>query len=89
MYFVPDGTERCGFYECKECHDRFLSLVVAPCIVCPSCGEEVDMEIGPDDDMPEAAENAILLEMLEGEETIEKYDQLLSLAITGGTYDWI
>ena len=25
----------------------------------------------------------------EGEEEIEKYDQLLSLALTGGDYNWI
>lgn len=89
MYYVPDGTKLCGFYECCKCHDRFLSLVVAPRIVCPSCGEDIDMEIGPDEEMPEVEENAILLQMVEGEENVEKYDQLLSLAVTGGTYDWI
>ena len=26
MYYVPDGTTRCGFYECKECGYRFLDL---------------------------------------------------------------
>ena len=26
MYYVPDGTEVCGFYECEECGNRFLSL---------------------------------------------------------------
>lgn len=23
MYYVPDGTEQCGYYECKECGSRF------------------------------------------------------------------
>ena len=26
MYFVPDGTKECGYYECKKCGKRFLSL---------------------------------------------------------------
>ena len=26
MYYVPDGTEQCGYYECKECGSRFLDL---------------------------------------------------------------
>ena len=55
---------------------------------CPYCGEEPDMEIGPNDDMPEIKESAKLLQMLEGED-VEKYDTLLSLAITGGDEGWI
>ena len=46
------------------------------------------MEIGPDDEMPVVNESAKLLEMIEGE-NVEKYDTLLSLAITGGDYSWI
>jgi hypothetical protein len=46
------------------------------------------MEIGPDDEMPEAKESAKLLQMIQGED-VEKYDALLSLAITGGDYGWI
>ena len=46
------------------------------------------MEIGPDDPMPEITETAELIQILEGED-IERYDTLLSLAITGGNYDWI
>ena len=49
MYYVPDGTEVCGFYECEECGNRFLSLKIGPKLVCPYCGEEPDMEIGPDE----------------------------------------
>lgn len=88
MYYVPDGTQRCGFYECKECGNRFLDLKIAPSIICPYCGEEPEMEIGPDEEMQEADESAKLIEMVEGE-NVEKYDTLLSLAITGGDYSWI
>ena len=58
MYYVPDGTEVCGFYECEECGNRFLSLKIGPKLVCPYCGEEPDMEIGPDEEMPVAKEIA-------------------------------
>ncbi|HAL03267.1 MAG TPA: hypothetical protein DCP07_07895 [Lachnospiraceae bacterium] len=88
MYYVPDGTERCGFYECSDCGNRFLDIRIAPSIVCPYCGEDVDMEVGPDEEMPKAVESAKLIQMLEGED-VEKYDTLLSLAITGGDYTWI
>ncbi len=88
MYYVPDGTERCGFYECVDCGNRFLDLRIAPSIVCPYCGEEPNMEIGPDEEMPKIKESARLLQMLEGED-VEKYDTLLSLAVTGGDYSWI
>ena len=88
MYYIPDGTERCGFYECSDCGNRFLDIRIAPSIVCPYCGEDVDMEVGPDEEMPKAVESAKLIQMLEGED-VEKYDTLLSLAITGGDYTWI
>ncbi len=88
LYYVPDGTEQCGFYECSECGSRFLDLRIAPGLVCPYCGTEPDMELGPDDEMPDMVESAKLIKMLEGEE-VEKYDTLLSLAITGGDYSWI
>ena len=90
MYFVEDGTERCGFYECTRCGSRFLDVRTAPALPCPDCGNvQPDMEIGPDDDMPQTDETAVLLEVIEGAENVEKYDTLLSLAITGGNYDWI
>ena len=88
MYYVPDGTERCGFYECSDCGNRFLDIRIAPSLVCPYCGEEVNMEIGPDDEMPAPNEAAKLLQMIEGDD-VEKYDALLSLAVTGGDYGWI
>lgn len=88
MYYVPDGTEVAGFYECKNCQERFLDIRVAPRLVCPYCGTEPDMEIGPDEKMPEIHEDALLIEAIYGED-VEKYDTLLSLAITGGDYSWI
>lgn len=89
MYFVRDGLERCGFYECSKCSYRFLDENIFPVMACPSCGETVDMEIGPDEEMPEAAETATLLEVVEGAENVEKMDVLLSLAVTGGDFSWI
>ncbi|MCI7814775.1 MAG: hypothetical protein SO016_01140 [Lachnospiraceae bacterium] len=88
MYYVPDGTTRCGFYECEECGSRFLSLQTGPRMVCPYCGEEIDLEIGPDEELPQVKESARLLSVLEGDE-VEKMDALLSLALTGGDYSWI
>lgn len=88
MYFVPDGTQVCGFYECEDCGMRYLSRMIAPVMVCPYCGEEVDMELGPDDEMPIATETAKLIRVVEGEE-VEKMDALLSLAITGGDCGWL
>ena len=88
MYYVPDGTMLCGYYECRECGERFLNLKVVPSMVCPYCGEEVDMELGPDEEMPEIIEDAKLLKVIEGEE-VEKMDMLLSLARTGGDFNWI
>lgn len=89
MYYVPDGTLQCGYYECNGCGNRFLDLRIAPTLVCPYCGETPDMEIGPDDPMPTVVESAKLIEMIRGEEDVEKMDTLLSLAITGGDYTWI
>ena len=76
MYYVPDGTKECGFYECKKCGNRFLSL-------------QTDYEIGPDESMEDALDTAELLEKIIGEEEVEKMDGLLSLAITGGDCNWI
>ncbi len=88
MFYVPDGTERCGFYECSECGNRFLDIKIGPSLVCPYYGEEPNMEIGPDEEMPRIVETAKLLQGLEGED-VEKYDCLLSLAVTGGDENWI
>lgn len=88
MFYVPDGTTLCGYYECEACDNRFLSLQVGPRIVCPYCGETPDMELGPDDEMPTVIETAKLISVVRDEE-VEKMDGLLSLAITGGDYDWL
>lgn len=89
MYYVPDGTTKCGFYECKSCGYRFLALETEPQIECPDCGDEYDLEIGPDEERPENKKDAGLLQIVEGAEEVEKMDALLSLAVTGGNYDWI
>lgn len=89
MFYVPDKTAICGFYECEECGERFLDIKVGARIVCPYCGEEPDMEIGPDEEMTKTKENAVLLKVIEGEDEVEKMDGLLSLAATGGDYEWI
>jgi DNA-directed RNA polymerase subunit RPC12/RpoP len=88
MFFVPDGTQICGYYECNDCGSRFLDVRVAATLVCPYCGEEIDMEIGPDEELPECVEAAKLLQVVEGED-VEKMDGLLSLALTGGDFQWI
>ena len=84
MYYVPDGTELCGYYECEECGNRFLSLQVGPRLICPYCGESPEMEIGPDEEMPTVVETAKLIQVVRGVNEVEKIDTLLSLAITGG-----
>ena len=88
MFYVPDGTTQCGFYECKKCGNRFLSLQTMKKIPCPDCERDIDYEIGPDEVMGSSEKNAVLIEIEEGED-VEKMDILLSLAITGGDYEWI
>ena len=88
MYYVPEGTKKCGYYQCERCGGKFLSLQTMKTIDCTYCAEEIDMEMGPDEDMTEVKDTAKLIEVLEGED-VEKMDTLLSLAITGGNYDWI
>ena len=95
MYYVPDGTKTCGYYECKKCGNRFLSLQTMQRIPCPDCAmdidyeAEVDYEIGPGESLEDVLDTAVLLQRIEGEEEVEKMDALLSLAITGGDFDWI
>ena len=82
---------------CAEQEEKFQfehfsredALKIGLKLVCPYCGEEPDMEIGPDEEMPVAKETAKLLEVVEGAENVERMDALLSLAVTGGDYDWI
>lgn len=90
MYFVPDQTKKCGYYECPECGMRFLSLHLEEEIECPYCEHDFDPEIGPDEVMEESASMAKLIKVIEGEEEVEKWDKLLSLALTGGDdEDWL
>ena len=58
-------------------------------IPCPDCEAEVDYEIGPGESLEDVLDTAVLLQKIEGEEEVEKMDALLSLAITGGDFDWI
>ncbi|MBP3886209.1 MAG: hypothetical protein J6F30_00940 [Cellulosilyticum sp.] len=88
MYYVPDGTTKCGYYECKECGARFLSLQLSEVIPCPYCEKDFDPEIGPDEEMTALDAEATLQKVLEGEE-VEMWDKLLSLAITGGDEEWL
>lgn len=89
MYFVPDGTMICGFYACSSCDMRFLDTKIASRLTCPYCGQEPDMEIGPDDDMPVNQETATLVEVVEGEEEVARYDTLLSCAFSGDDDSWL
>lgn len=89
MYYVPDGTKICGFYQCKRCEEKFLSLQTMKKIPCPSCEHEIDYEIGPDESLEDILDTAELIEVIEGEENVDRMDGLLSLAITGGDFDWI
>ena len=49
MYYVPDGTKECGYYECKKCGNRFLSMQTMKRIPCPDCEAEIECEIGPNE----------------------------------------
>jgi len=88
MYYVPDGTKKCGLYECRLCRGRFLSIRLEKRIPCPDCEGEVDAEIGPDEELEVCEDTAELVEIVEGED-VEMMDKLLSLAVTGGDYEWI
>ena len=58
-------------------------------IPCPDCEAEIDYEIGPDESMEDILDTAQLLQKNEGEEEVEKMDDLLSIAITSGYYNRI
>ena len=65
MYYVPDGTKTCGYYECKKCGNRFLSLQTMEKIPCPDCEAEVDYEIGPGESLEDVLDTAVLLQKIE------------------------
>ena len=77
MYYVPDGTKECGYYECKKCGSRFLSLQTMNTIPCPDCGMDIDYEIGPDETLEAAENTAVLVEKITGEEEVEKMQTIL------------
>ena len=74
MYYVPDGTKECGYYECKKCGNRFLSMQTMKRIPCPDCEAEIDYEIGPDESLEDVLDTAELIQKIEGEEEVEKMD---------------
>ena len=88
MYYVPDGTTKCGFYECKGCRSRVRSLQTMKKYPCGCWEVGAGMACGPDEGMGELTDTAELQEIVEGE-NVEKMDRLLSLAITGGDYEWL
>ena len=89
MYYVPDGTKECGYYECKKCGNRFSVYADDEEDSMPDCEAEIDYEIGPDESLEDVLDTAELIQKIEGEEEVEKMDTLLSLALTGGDYSWI
>ena len=62
MYYVPDGTKECGYYECKKCGNRFLSMQTMKRIPCPDCEAEIDYEIGPDESLEDVLDTAELIQ---------------------------
>ncbi|MFR5704077.1 MAG: hypothetical protein ACLUD0_20950 [Eubacterium ramulus] len=70
-----DGTEMCGFYECEECANRFLSKENrGPKLVCPHCGGRTGCGARPDEENAGGKkETAKLLEVVEGAENVEAY----------------
>ena len=89
MYYVPDGTKVCGYYECKKCGNRFLSLEVKNKIPCRSVRQRSTMRSVRMNHWRIFLETAKLKEKIEGEEEVEQMDALLSLAVTGGDFNWI
>ena len=63
MYYVPDGTKECGYYECKKCGNRFLSMQTMKRIPCPDCEAEIDYEIGPDESLEDVLDTAGLIRL--------------------------
>ena len=43
---------------------RFLDVKVVPSMVCPYCGDDFDMEIGPDETVPDNLEAAMTFSRL-------------------------
>lgn len=89
MYFLPDGTKRCGLYECELCKARLLSLSTEPSFFCTFCKGEVDMEIGPDECPEQLTDSAKLLKIVEDEEEIVILDGMLGLSVYDDDDSWL
>ena len=102
MYYVPDGTKTCGYYECKKCGNRFLSLQTMEKIPCPDCEAEVDYEIGPGESLEDVLDTAfeplrkmeeelarLTREMASGTDPalMTRYDKLTAAYETAGGYE--
>jgi len=89
MYFLPDGTKRCGLYECRLCSARSLSVNTVPSMFCTFCAGEVDMEVGPDECVEQIPDSAKLIRIVEDEEEIRLLDGLLGLTVYDDDESWL
>ena len=89
MYYVPDGTKTCGYYECKKCGNRFLSLQTMEKSHVRTARRRWIMKSDLANLWRMCWIPQCCCKKIEGEEEVEKMDALLSLAITGGDFDWI
>jgi hypothetical protein len=89
MYFLPDGTKRCGLYECELCSARLLSVNVVPAMFCTFCAGEVENEVGPDEYVEQVPDSAKLIKIVEDEEEIILLDGMLGLAVYDDDESWL
>jgi len=89
MYFLPDGTKRCGLYECEICKTRLLSVNIAPSMFCSFCDGETDIELGPDECPKQLSDSAKLLKIVEDEEEIVILDGMLGLSVYDDDDSWL
>lgn len=89
MFFVDDGCNKCGFYECRECSYRFLKVTTDEKTSCQMCEQDICYEIGPDESLDDILNTANLKEIIEGEEEVAKMDALLSCAYQDDTDSWM
>lgn len=82
-------TEMCGIMNVKNVKPVLAYQTGPQLCMTVLWGRGLDMEVGPDEEMPVAAESAKLIQVVKGAEEVERMDTLLSLAVTGGDYAWI